>query len=350
VVDDPHMQRAIALAHRHPHTHPNPRVGAVVVDRGGEVLGEGFHRGPGTPHAEIAALEQAGEKARGAIIYVTLEPCAHHHRTPPCADALIEAGIARVVVGAIDPDSRVSGAGIDRLRNAGVDVTVEEDQGPARAVDPAYFRHRKTGLPLVTLKWAMTLDGSVAAQDGSSRWITSEEARAHAHRLRSTVDAVVVGAGTLRRDDPSLDVRIDGYDGHQPRPVVIAGRSPLPTERRIWSRDPVVVSSSEPDIPSGELLTVPGQEFPDPVETARALADLGYLHLLLEGGPTLAGAWWRAGLADRGVVYVGARMGGGNGRAPLDGFFASIDDAVELEFVHLESVGRDVVIEFEKKP
>ena len=197
---------------------------------------------------------------------------------------------------------------------------------------------------------AIVNTASVAAQDGSSRWITSEEARAHARRLRSTVDAVVVGAGTLRRDDPSLDVRIDGYDGPQPRPVVIAGRSPLPTERRIWSRDPVVVSSSEPDIPSGELLTVPGQEFPDPVETARALADLGYLHLLLEGGPTLAGAWWRAGLADRGVVYVGARMGGGNGRAPLDGFFASIDDAVELEFVHLESVGRDVVIEFEKKP
>jgi diaminohydroxyphosphoribosylaminopyrimidine deaminase/5-amino-6-(5-phosphoribosylamino)uracil reductase len=282
-------------------------------------------------------------------MYVTLEPCAHHARTPPCADALIDAGIGRVVVGAIDPDGKVSGAGIERLRAAGVDVSLAPDPAVAREVDPAYFHHRETGLPLVTLKWAMTLDGAVAARDGSSRWITSEEARSHAHRLRSSVDAVVVGAGTLRADDPSLDVRIEGFNGAQPRPVIVAGEAPLPADRRIWRRDPVVVSVSPAEIPSGELVTVPGEKIPDPVETARVLADLGLLDLLLEGGPTLAGAWWRAGLIDRGVVYVGARMGGGAGRAPLEGVFASIDQTAEVEFVQVSSVGSDVLIEFVRK-
>jgi len=344
------MRRAFELALQWPHTHPNPRVGSIVVDPNGVVLGEGWHRGPGTAHAEVDALSHVGESASGATVYVTLEPCLHHGRTPPCADALIAAGVARVVVATVDPDPNVSGRGIEKLRAAGIEVEVGLLEGEARQIDPAYFHHREKGMPLVTIKWAMTLDGSVAAADGTSQWITGEEARADAHRLRSTVDAVVVGAGTIRDDDPLLDVRLDGFDGTQPRPVIIAGRTPLPEHARIWDRDPIVVSASPRDIPSGELVEVPGEEYlPDPLLTCRALADIGLLHLLLEGGPTVARAWWTGGVVNNGLVYVGALLGGGTGRSPFGGAFPTITAATEVEFHDTRNVGGDVVLSFEKK-
>lgn len=350
MVDDRLMLRAIELAAQWPHTHPNPRVGAVVVSDIGEVVGEGWHRGPGSDHAEAVALAQAGESSRGSTVYVTLEPCSHHARTPPCADALIAAGVSTVVVGAVDPDERVSGKGIDRLGDAGIEVIHEVRGEEARGVDPAYFQHRQTGMPLVTVKWAMTLDGSVAADDGTSQWITGEEARHDAHRVRSRVDAVVVGAGTLREDDPLLDVRLEGYDGPQPRPVVIAGRTPLPTNARLWRRDPLIVSTTGREIPSGELLEIPGPDYlPNPVESCRALADRGMLHLLLEGGPNVIRSWWGAGIIDEGLVYVGARVGGGGGRSPMAGMFATISAATDVEFKDVRSVGDDVAIAFEKK-
>jgi diaminohydroxyphosphoribosylaminopyrimidine deaminase/5-amino-6-(5-phosphoribosylamino)uracil reductase len=340
----PHLQRAYELA-RAQHPHPNPRVGAVVVSATREVVGEGAHVGPGDPHAEVVALDAAGE-GRGATVYVSLEPCSHMGRTPPCADRLISEGVARVVVGAIDPDSRVAGSGIARLRDAGIEVEVVEDP-EARAVDPGYFRHRETGLPLVTLKYAMTLDGSSAAADASSQWITSEQARADAHGLRSAADAVVVGAGTLRNDDPRLDVRLPGYEGHQPRPVIIAGQTMMPTGSRIWERDPLVISSRPIDIPTGELVVVDGEPLPDPVDSCRALAEAGYYDVLLEGGPTLAGAWWRAGIVQRGVVYLGAKMGGGAGITPLHGVFSTIEEATSVVIGEVCKVGEDLRIDFE---
>lgn len=343
------MLRAIDLARKHVHTHPNPRVGSVVVDSHGTVVGEGWHEGPGTRHAEVMALEEAGSRAQGSTVYVSLEPCSHHGRTPPCVDALIEAGVFRVVVGAIDPDPNVAGGGVARLDEAGIEVVTGVLEGPAREVDPAYFQHRETGMPRVTLKWAMTLDGSVAAVDGSSQWITSEDARRHAHEVRAGVDAVIIGAGTMRMDDPGLDVRIEGYQGDQPRPVVVAGRNPLPAEARIWERDPLVVATSVLSIPAGELLEVPGDELPDPSETCRALAGIGLLDLLLEGGPTLAGAWWRAGVVSAGLVYVGARVAGGSGRSPLAGIFSTIGDVDEVEFGPVRNVGIDVLIEFQRR-
>ena len=343
------MHRAIDLAGKKVHTHPNPRVGAVIVDALGAVVGEGWHEGPGTSHAEVMALEEAGSRARGSTVYVSLEPCSHHGRTPPCVDALIEVGVARVIVGAIDPDPKVSGRGVAGLQEAGIEVVTGVLEGPAREVDPGYFRHRETGMPQVTLKWAMTLDGSVAAEDGSSQWITSEDARNHAHEVRAGVDAVVIGAGTMRADDPGLDVRIDGYRGDQPRPVVVAGRNRLPAEARIWERDPVVVSTSALSLPAGELLEVPGHELPDPIETCRALAGMGLLDLLLEGGPTLAGAWWRAGVVTSGLVYVGARVAGGSGQSPLAGIFSTIGEADEVEFGPARNVGTDVLIEFRRR-
>ena len=344
------MRRAIDLAREWLHTHPNPRVGSVVTDSSGEVIGEGWHRGPGTDHAEVVALREAGDAARGGTAYVTLEPCSHHGLTPPCADALIGAGVSTVVIGAGDPDPRVSGQGARRLLEAGIEVIAGVLEEEARGVDPAYFHHRETGMPLVTLKWAMTIDGSVAASDGTSQWITGEAALADAHRTRSMVDCVVVGAGTVREDDPRLDVRIDGYQGPQPRPVIIAGRTPLPDAARIWERDPLIVSTTKRDIPAGQLIEVTGSDHvPDPIATCRALGGQGLLHVLVEGGPTLARAWWHAGVVSDGLVYIGSKIGGGTGRSPMAGLFSTMGEAVDVEFGTVRGVGSDVLITFMKK-
>jgi len=321
-----------------------------VVDTHDNIVGEGSHDGPGHDHAEVVALRNAGESALGGTVYVSLEPCNHHGRTPPCTDALISAGVARVVVGIEDPDSMVSGGGIKKLREHGIEVEIADDAELARRVDPAYFHHRATGMPLTTIKWAMTLDGSVAALDGTSQWITADEARTHVHELRARVDAVVIGAGTFRADDPLLDVRVQGFTGLQPRPVIVTGAGGLPEAARLWGRDPLVVSTTPRPLPAGELLLVDGDHgYPNPVKTCSKLAELGLLHLLLEGGPTLAGAWWRAGVVDQGFVYIGAKIGGGTGRSPMNGVFATIADADEVEFETVRNVSDDVVIAFRKK-
>lgn len=348
MADSAYLARAYELARVSRETHPNPRVGAVVVSAEGEVVGEGAHLRPGERHAEVVALDHAGEVA-GATVYVSLEPCSHQGRTPPCTDRLIADGVARVVVGTLDPDERVRGSGARRLREAGIEVEVVDDP-QARLVDPGYFHHRETGMPLVTIKWAMTLDGSVAASDGSSQWITGEEARLRGHDLRSEVDAVVVGAGTLRADDPRLDVRLPGYDDRQPRPVIVAGRGDLPGKAQIWGRDPVVVSTRDLSLPAGALVRVDGSDgLPDPTQTCVRLADLGLLHLLLEGGPTLAGAWWRAGVVDQGIVHIGAKIGGGEGRSPLAGPFATIGAADVVEVETVRNVSGDVIVSFRKR-
>jgi len=340
------MWRAIELATQH-RTHPNPRVGAVLVDRAGQVVGEGSHQGVGRPHAEVIALEQAGERARGSTLYVTLEPCVHHGNSPPCVTAIVAAGVTHVVVGVIDPDQRVSGKGISWLTDAKVEVTVGELADEAEAVDPGYFHHRRTGLPRVTLKTAMTLDGSVAALDGSSQWITSEESRLDAHVLRSEMDAVVVGAGTLRSDDPELSARHPEAGDTQPRPVIIAGAGELPTEAQLWRRDPLVIATRAVEIPSGDLAVVAGEDHPDPVAAARAIADAGLLDVLLEGGPTMAGAWWRAGIITRGVLYLAGKVGGGVGIGPFAGSFSSLSEAREVNIRSVRNVGLDLRIEFE---
>lgn len=317
-----------------------------MVDATGAVLGEGAHTRPGEPHAEIVALEQAG-RAKGATVYVSLEPCAHRGRTPPCADRLIAERVARVVVATLDPDPAVSGRGVQMLRDAGIDVEVVDDP-EARELDPAYFHHRHTGMPLVTLKYAMTLDGSSAAADLTSKWITGEEAREDAHRLRSRADAVVVGSGTLMADDPLLDVRLPGYEGTQPRPVVLVGESDLPPTARIWARNPLVVSTHPRDLPSGELVMVEGEGRPDPEAACRALAGMGLLAVLLEGGARVASAWWRSGVVGRGVVYVGAKLGGGTGCQPMgsENVFRTIGQARDVTISGVRPVGSDVRIDF----
>ena len=220
------MERAVALAEGgRGRVSPNPMVGAVLV-RDGRVVGEGFHRAAGRAHAEAEALAAAGAAAAGATCYVTLEPCAHHGRTPPCADALVAAGVARVVAAVQDPDPRVDGAGLARLRAAGVAVELGVGAEAAATQNAAYLTHRRLGRPRVTLKAAASLDGKVAAPDGSSQWITGPAARADAHRLRAEADAVMVGAGTALADDPRLTVRLPGWAGRQPLRVLVdaAGR------------------------------------------------------------------------------------------------------------------------------
>ncbi len=320
------MGRAIELASTvRTSTSPNPWVGCVLVAPDGSTF-EGATSPPGGPHAEASALAAAGDRARGATVYVTLEPCAHHGRTPPCADALVEAGVARVVVAVSDPDPQVAGGGLARLRQAGIEVTLGvEAEAATRQLQP-YLTQRCTGRPLVVLKLAASLDGRTAAPDGSSRWITGSEARADAHRLRAESDAVLVGAGTVRADDP--DLRVRHVEGPDPLRVVL-GR--IPEGARI---QPAL--ELEGDL--GEVLDDLGQR--------------GVLQLLVEGGPTVAGAFHRAGLVDRYVLYLAPRLfGGDDGRGLFAGRgAATIADVWTGQVVDTARLGADLRVDLEPLP
>jgi diaminohydroxyphosphoribosylaminopyrimidine deaminase/5-amino-6-(5-phosphoribosylamino)uracil reductase len=340
------MRRAFELASAH-RTHPNPRVGAIVLDRDGEVIGEGSHMGPGYPHAEIVALTAAGAGSRGGTVIVSLEPCNFVGRTPPCVDALAVAGVARVVVGAVDPDDRVAGQGIAGLRRVGIEVEEGVLAAEAEALDPAYFHHRRTGRPRVTLKAALTLDGQLAASDGSSQWITSEAARDDGHRLRSQFDAVMVGAGTVFSDDPRLDVRIPGYDGPQPRPIVVIGARDLPRDAKILQRRPLLVAGRDLGDNAGAIRVSPGADGrPELDEALRAIAVEGYLDILVEGGAGMAGALWRNGLVDRGVFYLAGRIAGGRGLGLFDATWNTLEDSVEVDIVEVMKLGPDVRVDW----
>ncbi|MCU1377295.1 MAG: ribD [Acidimicrobiales bacterium] len=315
------MNRALALAASvRTSTPPNPWVGCVLEAPDGRIF-EGATAPPGGPHAEAAALALAGEAARGATVWVTLEPCSHHGRTPPCADALVAAGVRRVVVALQDPDPQVAGQGLDCLRSAGIEVELGLRDERARDLLAPYLKHRTTGRPWVVLKLAASLDGRTAAPDGSSQWITGEAARADAHRLRAESDAVLVGAGTVRADDPSLTVR--HVDGPDPLRVVL-GMAPAGAKVH-----PCVELTGE----LGEVLDDLGRR--------------GVLQVLVEGGPTVAGAFHRAGLVDRYVIYLAPVLfGGDDGRALFTGTGApSIDDVWRGRIMSVEQIGDDVRVE-----
>jgi len=330
------MRRALELALRGP-LGPNPRVGCVLLaaDEGdapsGVVLGEGWHRGAGTPHAEVAALADARERGvdvRGATAVVTLEPCDHTGRTGPCSLALLEAGVARVVVAVRDPNP-VAAGGADRLRAAGVEVVtgVLADEG-AQALR-GWLPAVPHGRPFVTLKIASTLDGRVAAADGTSRWITSEVARHHAHALRAQVDAIAVGTGTVLADDPSLTARTsDGsLVAHQPVRVVVGHRD-VPADARLRG-------------PGGELVQVRTH---DPAEVLAALHARQVRHVLVEGGPTLAAAFLAAGLVDEVHAYVAPALLGAGAAAVGDLGIGTIAHAVRLVPTEVLLLGPDVLV------
>jgi diaminohydroxyphosphoribosylaminopyrimidine deaminase/5-amino-6-(5-phosphoribosylamino)uracil reductase len=310
--DQQYMDEAFALAERgRGSTHPNPLVGAVLVNDG-EVVGRGWHLAPGEPHAEAMALDEAGDRARGATLYCTLEPCSHHGKTPPCADAVVAAGVVRAVIALRDPDPRVDGEGMRKLREGGVAVDLEETRYGARArrQNAPFLKYHETRLPLVTYKAAVTLDGKVAAAGGNARWISCLDSRRAVHELRSHVDAVLVGAGTVRQDDPELTVRLS--DGRDPVRVVITRDGVLPWGCKLLAtshRTPTIVVADEATDPVRTRLRARGAEVlevgPAGLRGAlHALAARGLLDVLCEGGPTLAGQLLSAGLLDRVLLFV----------------------------------------------
>ena len=320
-MSDP-LERALELAERgRGTTRPNPMVGAVVV-REGQVVGEGWHERPGEPHAEAMALEAAGERARGATLYVSLEPCAHRGRTPPCADAVVAAGISRVVAAIGDPDPRTDGQGFERLRAAGIEVELADGDlaRRARRQNEAFLTWAAKGRPFVTYKAAMTLDGRLAAAGGDARWVSGEESRRRVHELRAASDAVAVGMGTARADEPRLDARdVDAI--RQPRRLVF-GQGPLP-------------DGSDLELVSDSL-----------DEALARLAREEVQSLLLEGGPTLAGAFLRAGLIDKLLLFVAPKLVGGGDAPPL---FAgpgarSLAEAIPVGELEVEQVGGDLLL------
>ena len=302
-------------------TSPNPPVGAVILDGRGDLVGEGATQPPGGAHAEVVALRQADGRGRTAV--VTLEPCHHTGRTGPCSEALIAAGITRVVVACPEPTTS-AGGGARALRDAGVEVTSgflepEVADGPLAA----WLHRQRTGLPLVTWKYAATLDGRSAAADGTSRWITGEQARADVHLLRSQVDAVIVGVGTVLADDPELTTRPD--PGWQPLRVVVDRQGRTPADAKVRNAGAPTWISSD-DLPT--LL--------------QELADREIVSVLLEGGPTLAGAFLRAGLVDRVVGYVAPALLGAGTCALQDAGVGTIDDVIRLDLIDVTRLGGDV--------
>ena len=320
------MDRALHLAARGPRG-ANPQVGAVILSPDGTVLAEGWHHGAGTPHAEVDALSKlAPGEARGATAVVTLEPCNHTGRTGPCAVALIEAGIARVVY-ALDDPGAVSGGGAERLRSAGVDVEAGEQADAAHALIAGWLTAQRLGRPQITVKWAQSLDGRTAADDGSSQWITGPSARADVHRRRAEADAIAVGTGTVLADDPALTARDgDALLPHQPIPVVIGSR-PTPADAAVHRH------------PHSPL-------FFDTHDLHTVVADLharGVQNLFVEGGPTLASAFLQAGLADRLLVYIAPVLLGGGRLALTDIGVASIGEARRLTIDEWVPLGSDLL-------
>jgi diaminohydroxyphosphoribosylaminopyrimidine deaminase/5-amino-6-(5-phosphoribosylamino)uracil reductase len=324
------MARALALAERgRGRTSPNPIVGAVVV-RAGRVIGSGWHERAGADHAEVVALRQAGPKARGATLYCTLEPCAHHGRTPPCVDAIIQAGVRRCVVALRDPHDIVDGRGLRRLRGAGIEVAVGLLEREAREALSGYWRAHRTGLPRVTWKLAVTLDGKVADRAGRSKWITGPVARQLVHRLRAGADAVVIGAGTARADDPRLTARpSDTRDAVcQPLRVVCDTRLRLPLTLRLFgpalAKGTVVACGPAAPAARARALERRGVavwRLPlsagrvSPRALAKRLARGGRYDVLLESGPTLGTAWLEAGLVGRIALFTAPRVLGAEGLA-----------------------------------
>jgi diaminohydroxyphosphoribosylaminopyrimidine deaminase/5-amino-6-(5-phosphoribosylamino)uracil reductase len=351
--DETFMEEAFELAEKgRGRTHPNPLVGAVLVS-GTEVVGRGWHLGPGEPHAEAMALAEAGERAAGATLYCTLEPCSHTGMTPPCADALIAAGVRHAVIALSDPNPLVDGRGLARLRDGSVTVDLREERWGSRArkQNAPFLKYHESGLPLVTYKAAVTLDGKVAAAGGDARWISCLDSRRAVHHLRSTVDAVMVGAGTVRRDDPELTVRLS--DGRDPVRVVVTRRGDLPPEAKLLATAHevrTIVIAERADAAARRLLSARGAELVEVAEgglraALAALAERGLLDVLCEGGPGLAGNLLSEGLIDRVLLFVAPLI---VGRGAPDLFAApavgAVADAWRLKDVEWRPVCDDLLL------
>lgn len=369
-LDERFLRRALQLAERaRGHTHPNPLVGAVLVKEG-RILGEGYHPKAGEPHAEVFALQEAGEAARGATAYVSLEPCDHFGRTPPCSLALLEAGVARVVVAARDPNPLAQG-GLRRLQAAGVAVEAGLLEAEAKAQNEVFFTVQRKGLPFVLLKAALTLDGKVAAPSGDARWVSSEESRRVAHAYRQWLPAVMVGVGTVLQDDPALTVREPDFRPfplmleppplRDPVKVVLDTEARTPPTARLFQPGPrgeaarvlVLVGRGASrarikalEAASARVIELPREGGRVSLEAALAfLLEEGLDGVLLEGGPRLAGAFWERGLVDKLALFLAPKLLG-EGRGLLEGVaLARMAEAKGLRLVRREWLGEDLWLE-----
>jgi diaminohydroxyphosphoribosylaminopyrimidine deaminase/5-amino-6-(5-phosphoribosylamino)uracil reductase len=341
--------RAIELALRADYrTSPNPMVGAVVLDSAGKLAGEGYHRLAGEPHAEQEALAAAGDQARGGTIYVNLEPCAHAHRTPSCADALVSAGISRAVICMIDPDDRVRGAGIARLNAAGIETVVGVHEERAALLNEFYIKHRLTGRPFVSAKFAMSLDGKIATRGGESRWITGEEARRHGHRLRHIHDAILVGVGTVIADDPELTARLDADSARQPLRVVLDSQLRTRMSAKVVGPNTLIVTTRAGRVGTAEVLVLPaaadGRVPLGPV--LDELGKRGILSLLIEGGSEVHGSFFAAELVDKVHAYIAPLLIGGRDAPGAIGGngVERLVEAVQLRDLDATRLGADILV------
>jgi diaminohydroxyphosphoribosylaminopyrimidine deaminase/5-amino-6-(5-phosphoribosylamino)uracil reductase len=358
-----HMRAALALARRGlGNAWPNPAVGCVLV-KDGRVIGRGWTQPGGRPHAETEALRRAGNAARGATAYVTLEPCSHHGRTPPCCEALAGTGIARVVMAMRDPDPRVNGRGLAMLRGAGIVVEEGLLEAEARALNAGFFRRIQAGMPVVTLKLASTLDGRIATASGESRWITGEAARREVHALRARHDAILVGSGTVLADDPDLTCRIPGMERVPMLRVVADARLRTPPAARLVQGAqpaPALIitapghppAAQAPFIAAGaDIVTVPahaagGLDLPS---LLRALGRRGVTRVLAEGGAGLAAALLRQGLVDRLIWFHAPAVMGGDGHPALEGLrLAALSAMPRFRRTAQRALGDDMLSEFER--
>jgi len=354
------MKMALELAEKgRGWTSPNPMVGAVVV-RGSEVVGKGFHKKAGGPHAEIHALNDAGEKARGATLYVTLEPCNHAGKTPPCTGAILKSGIKRVVAGMKDPNPRVTGGGLAFLERHGLDVVSGVCEDECRRLNESFIKYSLTSLPFVILKCASTLDGYIATRTGDSKWITNPQSRQFAHELRHAVDAIVVGVGTVIQDDPLLTTRLEGRRCSDPIRIVLDTYLSIPDDARLLhvssDSDTLIVTGHA--IPEGKrkALEKSGVRFlttdteGDKIDLEALLKELGRMEitsLLIEGGSHVIGSAMRAGIVDKIYMFYGPRIYGGDDGVPVCAGpgVDSIADAIRLKRISVRRFGDDVLVE-----
>ncbi|MEM6667880.1 MAG: bifunctional diaminohydroxyphosphoribosylaminopyrimidine deaminase/5-amino-6-(5-phosphoribosylamino)uracil reductase RibD [Pseudomonadota bacterium] len=358
------MRAALDLARRGlGRTWPNPAVGCVIV-KDGELVSRGWTQPGGRPHAEVEALARAGSSAQGATVYVTLEPCAHHGVTPPCSEALVSAGVARVVTAFEDPDPRVAGRGHDLLRAAGIEVTTGLMETEARNVNAGYLMRRDKGRPFLTLKLASTLDGRIATSAGESKWITGEESRRRVHLLRASHDAILVGAGTARADDPGLDVRLPGLEMRSPVRIVADSRLSLPMESQLAQSTPqrplwMLHGSDAPAANRDAFEAIGAILIETPVANGmldleaglRSVAARGVTRVFCEGGGALAGSLLKAGLVDR-LLWATAGMAIGADGRPAVGplVLDQLAAAARFELVASEVTGADVLTEWRPIP
>lgn len=353
------MQMALGLVERGKgRVEPNPMVGAVVV-KDGRVVGQGYHEYFGGPHAEVRALDEAGPLCRGATLYVSLEPCAHYGKTPPCVERVIEAGISRVVLAVMDPNPETAGKGAERLRQAGIEVVNGVLEEEARRLNAPFFKLMTVGMPYVIAKWAMSLDGKTATRTGDSRWVSSLESRAYVHKIRSQVDAVMVGIGTVLRDDPLLTCRhIEG--GRNPKRLVVDGQARLPLDSqllRTLSEAEVLVATTD-RAPAERLdkLSKAGcrlimvKDKGNKVDLGELMKMLGkeqFTSILVEGGGTLIASLFEEGLVDRVMVFIAPKIiGGGEARLHVSGIGVDkVEDALALKDVCVTRFAEDVLVE-----